>query len=113
MSGTVHHIGAQPYVQEMCPTCGTLYLFPQAIKDAAVRVRDIQKKGDRSIYCPEGHAWHYTREAAEEKLQRDSNTNKKLKQDLLDLQGRLDASEALVRSLGGNITALPIRNSSK
>jgi len=110
MTGTVHHIGAQPYVLEMCPTCGTLYLFPQAIRDAAFRIRDRQKKENRTITCPEGHQWHYTRKSAEEIELAAPAEVADLKQEIADMKAKLSASDALVRHLGGNVTALPIHS---
>lgn len=109
MTGTIHHIGAQPYTLEMCPTCGTLYLFPQAIQDAALRVRDKQKKENRTIFCPEGHQWHYIRMSADEKNEKEEKDVLRLRDEVEDLRSKLEASDALVKSLGGNVTALPIQ----
>lgn len=46
--------GATALVVEECPTCGVVYAIPQALKEKGLR-----HKRNASLYCPNGHCWHY------------------------------------------------------
>jgi hypothetical protein len=47
-------IGQDRLVVEQCPTCAVVYAIPEALKERGLRYR-----GKVSIYCPNGHTWHY------------------------------------------------------
>jgi hypothetical protein len=47
-------VGQDTLVIEQCPTCGVIYAIPDALK-----TRGLRYKGSVTIYCPNGHTWHY------------------------------------------------------
>jgi len=51
-------------IQETCPNCGVLYAIPETL-----HAKGIEYKAQRSIYCPNGHAWHYTGTTHAQQLQ--------------------------------------------
>lgn len=59
-------ISGEWHVVETCYTCNVRHSFPDHIYQAA-----IQRRGEMSIYCPNGHAWVYKshqKQAEEDKL---------------------------------------------
>ena len=44
------------FVFATCPDCGTRHAFPEALYAAG-----MLRRGVMSIWCPNGHAWHYAR----------------------------------------------------
>ena len=47
-----------------CPSCGCIYAIPDGIYQRALR-----RKVNDSIYCPNGHTWHFTGKTHAEELQ--------------------------------------------
>lgn len=78
---------------DTCPTCGVMHAFPMAIYlDAKAR----RGQTGRTIYCPNGHRWHYIGETAEQREAR-----YKARIDALDIARDRERSERqhLVRRL--------------
>lgn len=72
-------------------TCGISYAIPESLD------RQMHDRG-KSIYCPNGHQWHYT-ESLEKKLQREKDRAARI-------QAQLDQSEASLRAQRGVATKL-------
>lgn len=70
-------------------TCGVTYAIPDSLD------RQMHERG-KSIYCPNGHQWHYT-ESMEKKLQREKDRAARL-------QASLDQSEASLIAQRGATT---------
>ena len=49
-------INGASYARAECPQCGILSLFPRSLHDLA-----YARRPDMTIYCPNGHGWHYSR----------------------------------------------------
>ena len=48
-------------VEVVCPSCAVPYAIPDSLKESALRKTSASHPtGFREIYCPNGHAWHYT-----------------------------------------------------
>lgn len=45
-----------------CPACGISYGIPDDLNDRALEARR-----SHSLYCPNGHSWHYTGKSDEQK----------------------------------------------
>ena len=75
-----------------CPTCGITYAFPDRLDERA-RERNSAIHGSRSmsVYCPLGHAWHYT----------GKNEEQRLRDRLAAEQARRDQAEASARAQKG------------
>src|SRR3546814_878555 len=56
-----------PMVIESCPNCGTAHAFSEGIYSEAQG--QPGSKG-RSVYCPNGHGWHYSGESEADKQRR-------------------------------------------
>jgi hypothetical protein len=72
-------------------TCGIPYAIPEALYNQA------HERG-KSIYCPVGHAWHYT-ESTEQKLKREREKTARV-------QAQLDQAEASLVAQKGVATKL-------
>lgn len=72
-----------------CWECGVRYLIPQVLNDAALEQRG--PLGAKSIYCPNGHIWHYIGESEADKLRRERD---QLKQDAARLEEEMRAARA-------------------
>lgn len=75
--GTLHVID--------CPTCGCIYAIP-----AGVYRRGIARKGHATIYCPNGHTWHFTGKTHEAEV-------RDLRDSLAQAHARRDQAEADAR----------------
>ena len=86
------------FVLDHCPNCGVAHLFPQALYDTAQH-----RKPNVSIYCPNGHNWHYTGERAEDKLRRERDRliqqQAQLTDEIAEQKRRADIAEARERRL--------------
>lgn len=71
------------YVQHACvdEKCGVTYLVPDHINQQARRLGD-----KRTVYCPNGHMWHYTRSEADTLREE----NERIKRDLDGVRGTLE-----------------------
>ncbi|MEJ6847494.1 hypothetical protein V3589_14900 [Sinorhizobium fredii] len=84
------------YVFARCPACATGHAIPQALYDAGQL-----RRNEMSIYCPNGHSWHYARgETDVVKLRRERD---RLKQKLAEL---IDERDAAVRRAEANYSKL-------
>jgi hypothetical protein len=46
-----------------CPSCGCVYAIPDGIYRTG-----LKRKSGRTIYCPNGHSWHFTGKTHEEEV---------------------------------------------
>ena len=72
-------------------TCGIAYAIPRALHDQA------HDRG-KSLYCPLGHAWHYT-ESVEQKLKREREKSARLRAEADQLQASLVAQKGVATKL--------------
>ena len=104
-----HTLDGKLFVLVACPVCGIEFAMPQELEEAALRVRDNHPTLNRVLFCPDGHKWNYIRPTKEERDDGARREIERLAERCVDLEEKLAASEALVRKLGGNVTALHIK----
>jgi hypothetical protein len=68
-----HIFESQTYVYDNCPNCGVRHAFPRSLY---IKARDEQPKRPgvttyATIYCPNGHAWHYVSQTEADLLRRE------------------------------------------
>lgn len=82
---------------ETCPACGVTHAVPTTLIEKA------HADHSRSIYCPNGHTWHYTGETDAE---REKRQRKWAEDRATRLQAELDRTEASRRAWKGQTTKL-------
>jgi hypothetical protein len=93
-------IATTTLVAVSCCNCGVEYAIPDSLNNGALGQRG---PNGRSIYCPNGHSWHYVGETEAEKERR----LRKQEQDRsAALRADLDRAEASLRTTRGVVTKM-------
>lgn len=82
---------------ETCPACGVSQGVPTDL------IKKAHADHSRSIYCPNGHSWHYTGETDAE---RETRYRKQAEDRAARIQAELDRTEASRRAWKGQTTKL-------
>ncbi|THK37666.1 hypothetical protein EHS39_13610 [Ensifer sp. MPMI2T] len=91
------------FVFAHCPACATGHAFPQALYDAGMIRRD-----GLSIYCPNGHPWHYTK--GETEIVRLRRERDRLQQKLAEVADERDAAIRCAEANAGKVRRLETRS---
>lgn len=89
-------IDGETFVRATCPECKAPQYFPLALYEVA-----FARRPDFTVYCPNGHPWHYTR--GESELDRIRRERNQLKQALAERDDKI--SEARRNALEWQLKA--------
>lgn len=98
-------IYSRDMVLEQCPTCSVEYAIPRMAYDKA---KQSSGPNGRSIYCPNGHSWHYIGETEAEKQRHRADL---LAQQIAQRDDEIAGLEKSVSAHKGQITKLKKRAS--
>lgn len=101
-----------------CPACGVRHGFPAVLEREA---KDNRGPGGRTIYCPNGHAWHFTGKSDAEKLREQlareqeqaKRTRESLERSLQFARGEARQAEAARRAWKASATKAKKRSAEK